>query len=766
MHEPLTIDHKKYCLGFQSQGLLYWECDLATALLSPSPSLNKFLGYSSDEKIALNEWYELIHPDEQLEIKTLYAKLQNQEIEHYTREFRIYHQNNRYVWLREYGTLLNNTIVGMHAIIEERDTTVFKNHIQPLLEYSDCVVWEINKKGYYTYLNDKTLYGYSKHALMGKRIFDLMPKTELKRLLPIYRDLFKKREKISNLFNVKRHHNGQSIYVITHASPFFDHDGQFLGYRGIDRDITKEVQLEKKLNQEKLIRTQREAEFELLSHELINKRRELHDIGTKNEEDIRKGKAEFFASIDNDIQDPLHNILNTLEVALDEELHPHKREHLEKIKVDTHSLLRLSNNLVDMHRIELGTLTIQREKFDLLKTIDKMMHFIDLQTQAKNLSVDISYGRELKRYYWGDSRRLTQVLNNLIGYFIYLAPNRSTIELFIDRIDADKVHFGIRAMDIELSPKEQEMLFTPFYQVTSAPVLGLNVAKHLIELMKGKIHAQSQEEYGSSFIFEIGIEEIKEKPKDEEDILLNQEILDDLKHALYTLQGSHILIAEAQNNLLPYLEHTGIHIDIVRDAKEALQIYQDHPTRYELLLINAQIPLLEGVALCHQIRLSGAKVPIVFVTQNLDEAQNQEIDEYLPLPIDEAQLYKTLLKFIPSKTVVTNDRAKTYEDMRLPHFDTLDTQLGLSYCQNNPTLYIDMLHNFRAEYYGIYFEVLEKKRLIETIEILLEDAKSIGATQLVQAALHYAASYDSFFLSKLYNELHALIEEIEEKLIE
>jgi len=496
---------EKCCTVIEAIGDFYWEYDIVSEIFSFSSNFLTLLGYSSQDKITQEEWGALVHPDDWQRHNDFYSKFIRGAIENYVLEFRIGNQYGEYITLRERGVIFAYDdngdalkIIGTHSVISYNSIENQHTHVEAILEYGEYLVWEIDRRGYFTYMSThaQKLLGYRVHEFIGKKIFDCMPKVEVKRVLPIFQDAFCHKEKIKDLLNVKVNKEGKSIYFMSNASPFFDEDGELLGYRGVDKDVSKEVRLEQQLKQQKIILHQREEELILANTQLIE----------KAQKEALRTKSQFFANMSEDIRSPIGEVVNIAHMALGSELEPKKRKYLEDIEMSAHSLLTLLDQILDLSKLEVDELHLIKHNFDLIKMIDDMMHILDLQAQEKGLKIDISYGQAVHRYYMGDARRLSEVITNLISNAINFSQY-GTIELFIDQIDSDRVRFEVRDCGMGLSQKEQEDLFKPFDKIESAMSLGLTLSKHLVEMMEGKIWCECDSENGSNFIFEIRLEE-------------------------------------------------------------------------------------------------------------------------------------------------------------------------------------------------------------------------------------------------------------------
>jgi len=664
-------------------------------------------------------------------------------------------------------------------IVEQSDDYIksSESRFKQLLEHSDYWVWEIDREGYFTYVNPRveSLLGYHAEELLGKRMFQLMPKLEVKRVLPLYREAFNKSEKIIDMLNVKRHQDGHSVYLLTNASPFFNDQGKLLGYRGLDKDITKDIKSEQELKKQKILLEQRERELSLANAKLMEKTKEL--IAAKEDaEEAVKIKSRFLANMSHDIRTPMNGILGMIHLALDADMEPKQREYLQKIDSSAKSLLEIINDILDLSKIEAGKLSIDKGNFDLFKTIDQVISFVELQAQSKGLEIRVHYDKDLKKYYYGDALRLSQILTNLMGNAVKFTEHGG-VELYINSVDEDRVRFEVRDTGIGLTQEQVEKLFKSFTQADNSTTrkyggtgLGLAISKQLVEMMEGRIWCESELATGSSFIFEIRLVEGQEIENDESGDLL----LADLKDEIKSLKGSHILLVEDnlinQEIVLGFLAHSGIEITKVENGEEALEEYRAHPHKYELILMDMQMPVMDGIEASKRIRQLGAKIPIVALTANvmredIDKTHKAGMNDHINKPIDVAKLYRTLLKFISKKITVEESSQDQMVDIRIPKFKTLDTKMGIGYCASNKELYLEVLRNFKTQYKGIDFHTLDQEELARTIHTLKGHAKNIGAMELYTVTVVYENEQENDQLIMLYHELHKVIDEIEDKLI-
>jgi len=634
------------------------------------------------------------------------------------------------------------------------DNWLFIERLRPLFELEDVWVWEIDLHGVLTFVGEQSekFLGYCADELLGKSIYDLMPKLEQIQAVKIYQNAMKKRSNILHELNVKLHKKGYFLYLSTRAYPFFDTHGELVGYRGVDQNISKEIALEHKLNQEEIIRKQHEEELFLSRSELIS----------KSQKEAFRCNLQFFSNMSKEIQKPMNEIVQTAQIAFSAEIDPIKRRYLEKIETSAKLLEEMMNDILDLSTVAIDELLIQKESFDLLKTLDDMMHLLDTYAALKGIKIDLSYGKDLKRYYVGDACRIRQLLLNILINAMKLT-RVETIEFFVDYREGKQLYFEIKESDLELTSEQIDSFFKPYNEIDSLMVLGFTLSNALAGMMNGKFWIESNQ--GSRFVVEIEALEATQSEK----LSYDTEVLEDLNNALRTLSGTYILLIEESlvidKTLRRHLEKSEIFVDRANNAKEALKMCQDRPNRYELILIGID----NGVENVMQMRSWNQTIPIVALRDNshfIETQHNAQIDDCIDKPIDIIALYKVLLKYIFPKSIASTKIVKSKREVVFPLFESIDTAIGLANNHYDNEIYTEELHNFREQYYGMYFQTLEDEELEEMLGALKNHSKEIGALKLHYALINYENYHTQEYLSKLYKELHGVIEEIEDKLVE
>ncbi len=238
------------------------------------------------------------------------------------------------------------------------------------------------------------------------------------------------------------------------------------------------------------------------------------------------------------------------------------------------------------------------------------------------------------------------------------------------------------------------------------------------------------------------------------------------------LSGSRILLTEDnttnQEIILGLLEGSGIDIDTAYNGQEAVDKFKQN--RYELILMDIQMPIMDGYEATKLIRELDNLVPIVALTANAmkedaERTKNAGMNAHLNKPIEVEKLYSVLLEFI-SKKVTSDKMIKSAKDeLAIPDFQYIDASLGLSLLGGNKKLYLRVLNNFYEDYAELRLENMNDndfKRAAHTIKGL---AANIGASSLEQIAAELESTGNRDLTPDFYTELTKIIDEIGSKLI-
>jgi CheY-like chemotaxis protein len=246
------------------------------------------------------------------------------------------------------------------------------------------------------------------------------------------------------------------------------------------------------------------------------------------------------------------------------------------------------------------------------------------------------------------------------------------------------------------------------------------------------------------------------------------------------LTGSQILLVEDtvtnQEIVQGLLKHSGIRIDIANNGKDAVAAHGRNPEKYDLILMDIQMPVMDGYEATRRIRERDKEIPIIALTANamkedVSKTKKAGMNDHLNKPINFEQFYKILLAYISvkegeSSQALPVETGNREEQITLPGFELIDVAKGLKNMAGNKTLYRKILWDFKNDYAGLNLKNMDDDALKKTMHTIKGLSANIGATALHKIAKILEETGDRALVPEFNEALVRLIAEIEEKMPE
>ncbi len=445
--------------------------------------------------------------------------------------------------------------------------------VEELIEAIPLPVYLKDTDGRYIRLNRafEDFFKVRRETFIGRTLHDLLPPEDARIHAEKDAELFATRgtqsyEAVVHSRDGAQHDAMYRKAVLTHR------DGSVSGLLGVIVDITE----------------RKRAEFEVVR-------------AKEAAEAASRAKSDFLANMSHEIRTPMNGVIGMTDLALATDLTQEQREYLNIVKSSAEALLTIINDILDFSKIEAGKMQLEQINFDLHRLVSDLLKPLAIRSHEKHIELVCEIMPDVPRFLVGDPSRIRQVLINLIGNAIKFTE-QGEIALLAEVMQMQNehaiLHFAVRDTGIGIPLDKQGLIFDAFAQEDTSTTrkyggtgLGLSICRDLVELMGGRMWLHSQPGQGSTFHFSVELALAHHAPTPVERVA--------------PMRGRRALVVDDNATNLrilgSMLANLGIETTPADSAEAALQIVANRPDGFDCILLDAQMPGMDGYELAARL---------------------------------------------------------------------------------------------------------------------------------------------------------------------
>ena len=396
--------------------------------------------------------------------------------------------------------------------------------------------------------------------------------------------------------------------------------------------------------------TQHQARLEEL---VVTRTREL-SVERNRASQLAESKSRFLANMSHEIRTPLTAVLGLSQIGMQQSYNRKIAATFQQILTAGDHLLNVVNDVLDLSKLDADRLVIASEPYELRVATGHCVEMFRLRAESKGLQLSAQVSDELPDFVLGDRFRLQQVLINLLGNALKFTDGGEVrLEVFKD---SGQICFRVLDTGMGMGPKQLKQLFEPYYQVQDGSQrigegtgLGLNISKRITALMGGDIQVYSQLGVGSEFTLRLPLVPASET-------LTTAESPVPQRDNGRKLDGLRVLLADDVSINRSVVEHLlsleGALVETAGDGGQVVDaLAQGREKEFDVVLMDVEMPGMDGREATRRIRQAGIDLPIIGVTAHVSTEERQAsllsgMQDQLVKPLIQETLVSTILSHV------------------------------------------------------------------------------------------------------------------------
>ncbi|MEM9544579.1 MAG: PAS domain S-box protein [Bacteroidota bacterium] len=628
----------------QARDIIYNVDDEGYFMYVNSTGIERF-GYT-EENILGRRYVEFIPEEDVAKEFAYYTMVKERGIKTDYHEFRVKSKSGDLFWLGQNVNRVENedgsyyfTVVARditqrkmtEAALEVAKLTLQKSEVKyrSIIENMDLGLMEVDTEGKILRVYDKfnQMLGYENDELIGKSANETL-------LVAGYEKVLQEQDANRNkgetgVYEVKiKKKNGDEIWVLISGAPFYNEKGEIAGSIGVHYDITDRKNLEEEL-----------------------------EVARSKAVKAQQAEKAFLANMSHEIRTPLNAIIGMSHLLMDTPLNDEQQDYLEALTSSADVLKSLISDILDISKIDAGSLDVQNKAFNIHRSIDQLITSFSLQDPTNNVVFESAVDPQIDYMLYSDPQLLNQVLLNLLSNaqkFTRKGSVNLSVELLDEAANNVTLRFSVNDTGIGISKDEVAIIFNEFKQANTdirnkygGTGLGLSISNQLVKLLGGTLKVDSKVGEGSSFYFVLTLGKSTHKI-DGTTVIKRVEKL--------RIRDHKILIVEDNKMNLKYitslLKKWDVDFTVCVNGKEACDLAEKE--KFDLIFMDLQMPVMDGFEATQIIRSrtdQNQNVPIVALTASTFLSKKRlalkaGMSDFLSKPFTPDQLFEILSKFL------------------------------------------------------------------------------------------------------------------------
>lgn len=430
-------------------------------------------------------------------------------------------------------------------------------------------------------------------------------------------------------------------------------------------------------------------------------------------ERANRAKSQFLARMSHEIRTPVNSVIGMNEMILRESSEEQIKNYASDVKNSSLELLSIINEILDSSKIESGKMEIVSTNYEIGSLLNDLYNMINVKAGEKGLQLIFDIDPSIPSRYYGDDKRIKQVLINLLTNAVKYTNQGMVVLKLRCRAEGDNavLLFSVKDTGIGIRREDMDKIFDSFLRVDVArnrnvegTGLGMNIVQQLLKLMDSELKVQSEYEKGSEFSFELtqGIVDKKELG-DFRGNLFEASKQNSYRTGYTAPEAKVLVVDDSRMNLKVFsnlLKESRIQVTEADSGKRCLELLGEH--KYDLIFLDHMMPEMDGIETFRAMRshnLSG-NTPVIMLTANAIHGDRERyieegFDDFLSKPIMPEKLDRIILKFLPERLVRSgNETVTEQKEMKVEEIPGIDYEAGIKTCCGDRDFYLEILRDF------------------------------------------------------------------------